>query len=111
MGTSGVLKVIKIWNHKSQYALVIRSIVLFFFDFYNILDISMKRPWRYSAYQTLYLFPAYSHFNTLRPNNDLSQTSHCNIKGLSVSEVMRFENMITQVKFYWYFNSFSPLLL
>ena len=31
--------------------------------------------------------------------NDLSQTSHCNIKGLSVSEVMRIENMITQVKF------------
>ena len=29
--------------------------------------------------------------NPLRPNNDLSQTSHCNIKGLSVSEVMRIE--------------------
>ena len=38
-------------------------------------------------------------FNTLRPNSDLSQTSHCNIKGLSVSEVMRIENMITQVRF------------
>ena len=38
--------------------------------------------------------------NPSRPNSDLSQTSHCNIKGLSVSEVMRFENMITQVKFY-----------
>ena len=36
----------------------------------------------------------------LRPNSDLSQTSHCNIKGLSVSEVMRIENMITQVQFY-----------
>ena len=36
----------------------------------------------------------------LRPNSDLSQTSHCNIKCLSVSEVMRIENMITQVKFY-----------
>ena len=24
---------------------------------------------------------------------------------------MRIENMITQVKFYWYFNSFSPLRL
>ena len=32
--------------------------------------------------------------------SDLSQTSHCNIKGLSVSEVMRIENMFTQVKFY-----------
>ena len=38
--------------------------------------------------------------NPLRPNNDLSQTSHCKIKGLSVSEVMRIENMIIQVKFY-----------
>ena len=39
-------------------------------------------------------------FNPLRPNSDLSQTSYCNIKGLSVREVMRIENMITQVKFY-----------
>ena len=39
-------------------------------------------------------------FNPLRPNNDMSQTSHCNIKGLSVSEGMRIENMITQVQFY-----------
>ena len=38
--------------------------------------------------------------NPLRPSNDESQTSHCNIKGLSVSEVMRIENMITQVQFY-----------
>ena len=33
-------------------------------------------------------------------NNDLSQTSPCNIKGLSASEVLRIENMITQMKFY-----------
>ena len=39
-------------------------------------------------------------FNPLRPNNDLSQTSHYIIKGLSFSEVMRIENMITQVKFH-----------
>ena len=38
--------------------------------------------------------------NPLRPNNDLSQTSHWNIKGLSVSEVMRIEKKITPVKFY-----------
>ena len=38
--------------------------------------------------------------NPLRPSYDLSQTSHCNIKGLSVREVIRIENMITQVKFY-----------
>ena len=38
--------------------------------------------------------------NPLRPNNDLSQTYHCNIKGLSVRDVMRIENMFTQVKFY-----------
>ena len=36
--------------------------------------------------------------NPLRPNSDLSQTSHWNIKGSSVSEVMRIEIMITQVK-------------
>ena len=30
----------------------------------------------------------------------LPRRSHCDIKGLSVSEVMRIENMITQVKFY-----------
>ena len=40
------------------------------------------------------------YINPLRPNSDLSKTSHCNIKGLSVGEVMRIENMITQVKFY-----------
>ena len=38
--------------------------------------------------------------NPLRPNNDSTQTSHCNIKVVSVSEVMRTENMITPVKFY-----------
>ena len=38
--------------------------------------------------------------NPLRPNSDVSQTSHCDIKGLSVRKVMRIENMIIQVKFY-----------
>ena len=38
--------------------------------------------------------------NPLRPNNDLSQTSHCNIKGVSVREVMRIEYEITPVKLY-----------
>ena len=41
-----------------------------------------------------------SGFNPLRPKSDLSQTSPYNIKGLSVSEVIRIENMISQVKFY-----------
>ena len=41
----------------------------------------------------------YSCFNPLRPNSDLSQTSHCNIKDLSVCEVMRIENMVPQVQF------------
>ena len=41
-----------------------------------------------------------SPLNPLRPNSDLSQTSHYNIKGLLVREIMRIENMITQVKFY-----------
>ena len=45
-------------------------------------------------FQTRYLF------NPLRPNNDLSQSSHCDIKALSVSEVKRIENMITQMTFY-----------
>ena len=39
-------------------------------------------------------------FNPLSPNSDLSSTSHGNIKGLSVGEVMRIENTITQVIFY-----------
>ena len=43
--------------------------------------------------------PCGERVNPLRPNSDLSQTSHCNIKGLSVRTVMRIENMITQVKF------------
>ena len=38
-------------------------------------------------------------FNPLRPNSDLSQTSRCNMKGLSVRAVMRIESMISQVKF------------
>ena len=38
--------------------------------------------------------------NPLRPNSDLSQTSHYNIKSLPVRKVMRIENMIAQVKFY-----------
>ena len=36
-------------------------------------------------------------YNPLSPNSDVSQISHCNIKGLSVIEVMRTENMTTQV--------------
>ena len=38
--------------------------------------------------------------NPLRPNSDPNQTSHSIIMGLSGSEVMRIENMITEVKFY-----------
>ena len=34
------------------------------------------------------------------PNSDLSQTSHCNTKVLSVSDVVRIENMTTQIKLY-----------
>ena len=37
--------------------------------------------------------------SSLSPNSDVSETSHCNMKGLSVREVMRIENMITKVKF------------
>ena len=38
-------------------------------------------------------------FNLLSLNSDLSQISHCSNKGLSVREVRRIDNMITQVKF------------
>ena len=47
---------------------------------------------------------------SLSPNSGLNQISHCYIKGLSVRKVMRIENMITQVKFSCFVNSFSPLL-
>ena len=40
-------------------------------------------------------------FNPISPNSDPSQISHCNIKSLSVREVMRIENMITQVRNVW----------
>ena len=58
----------------------------------------MKETWQQGRinWQGLVIFL----INPLKPNNDESQTSHCNIKGLSVSEVMRIENMVTQVKFY-----------
>ena len=36
-------------------------------------------------------------FNPLRPKSDLNEIYHCNIKGLSVREIMRIENMISQV--------------
>ena len=52
------------------------------------------------AKSTCSIFKSRSIINLLRPKSDLSQTSHCNIKCLSLSEVMRIENMITQVKFY-----------
>ena len=52
---------------------------------------------QFSRVLRLYVFVS---LNPLRPNSDVSQTSHCNIKSLSVSEVMRIENMITQVQFY-----------
>ena len=44
--------------------------------------------------------PSGSLINPSRPNNDLSQSSHCDIKALSVGEVKRIENMITQMTFY-----------
>ena len=58
---------------------------------------------RRSYHRSLFVFKSLlniSDFNPLRPNSDLSQTSNCNIKSLSVSEVIRIENMITQVQFY-----------
>ena len=48
--------------------------------------------------ENLLMLKNFSGINPLRPNYDLSETPHCNIRGLSVSEVMRIENMIAQVK-------------
>ena len=53
-----------------------------------------------SVFKAFKTIPDSHAVNLLTPNSDLSQTSHCNIKGLSVSEVMRIVNMITHVKFY-----------
>ena len=38
-----------------------------------------------------------SQLNPLAPNSDMSQISHCTIKSSSAREVMRIENMISQV--------------
>ena len=38
-------------------------------------------------------------FNPLRPKSDLKDIYHCNVKGLSVREIMRIENLISEVKF------------
>ena len=63
-----------------------------------------KVPFFHSIYQSLHIPVFVSSFrawavNPLSPKGDLSQISHCSIKGLSVGEVMRIENMITSVKF------------
>ena len=49
-------------------------------------------------------------FNPLRLKSDLNNIYHCNIKGLSVREIMRIENMISKVKLCRYLKRFSPLL-
>ena len=38
-------------------------------------------------------------FNPLRPKSDLNEIYHCNVKGLSVREIMRIENLNSEVKF------------
>ena len=66
-------------------------------DFVKVFD-SLRSNFLFETSET-FIFGA-SFINPLRPTNDLSQTSHSNIKGLSVCEVMRIENKITPVKFY-----------
>ena len=68
------------------------AVVLFGFQFYPFCNFGKFINCGLVAVRSEYV-------NPLRPNSDLSQTSHCNIQGLSVSEVMRIENMITQVQF------------
>ena len=64
-----------------------------------VLPSEKKTKKAYSPTVVVLFLPFFS-VNPLRPNNDLSQTSHCNIKAVSVIEVMRIENKITPVKFY-----------
>ena len=67
---------------------------------YNPTNVSSSKQYCFSSYLAGYTVSG-AFFNPLRPNSaDLSQTSHCNIKGLSVWEVMRIENTITSVKLY-----------
>ena len=80
------------------------TVVLFVFQFYPVCKFGEFINFGLGTVRS-------ERVNPQRPNSDLSKTSHCNIKGLSVSAVIRIENMITQVQFYLYFNSFSPLLL
>ena len=55
-----------------------------------------------SFYQSKHIVNPFSH------NSDPSQISHCSIKGLSVREVMRAENIIAQVKILLIFLTASP---
>ena len=64
------------------------------------MQISLLKPNAFILLRNVLKQKGMAIFNPLRPNNDASQTSHCNIRGLSVSEVMTIENMITQVQFY-----------
>ena len=41
----------------------------------------------------------FEYLTPLSLHSDLSEISHCSIRGLSVREVMRIENMTTKVKF------------
>ena len=59
------------------------------------VDVLRNVECRFGKKRTLRTSPNEYYINPLRPNNDASQTSHCNIKGVSVSEVVKIENMIT----------------
>ena len=64
---------------------------------HSLLKKSPKK--RRAAEQQGWNTVASSIINPLSPNSDLSEMSHCRIKGLSVREVARIENMIIEVKF------------
>ena len=53
------------------------TVVLFVFQFSPICDSGKLINFELGAVRS-------ERVNPLRPNNDLSQTSHCNIKGVSV---------------------------
>ena len=91
-------------------ALVGTFLAIFLLTF-TLLYFTFKMGWFDISFIFIFIFLAYiisTHGQSKRTRSqrltlttrDGSQTSHCNVKDLSVRQVMRIENVITQVKFY-----------
>ena len=91
------ISIIRFWAVAGSSCLEIKSCTVFFND---VLVRRGEVFFKFAVERIVGELPKGFLFNPLRPNSDLSQTSHCNIKALSVREVMRIENKITPVKFY-----------